>query len=245
MRSKTSTRAVKGGASPAGKASPRTRPPDPSKTSVGKAKAAKQPVRIFVSYSHANVAYQEKLQIHLAALKRNEVETWFDGDMAAGDKLNTEISNKLRAAHVFVALMSPEYIHSHWCQLEYRRAMGRRAKGAMRVVVVVLRPCLWKDTGASELKVLPRDGRTVSDWRSMDHAFANVAEGIKGAVRAVRAAQTEKAKARPAKPARSPGVPKPKKPAVKAKGSPSDPVKARPAARAARDQGAVRKRAAR
>lgn len=199
MRSKTGTRAAKGGASPAGKASPRARPPDPSRTSVGKTKSAKQPVRIFVSYSHANAAYQEKLQIHLAALKRDGVETWFDGDMAAGDKLNTEISNKLRAAHVFVAMMSPEYIHSHWCQLEYRRAMGRRARDLMRVVVVVLRHCDWKATGASELKVLPRDGRPVSSWRTTDEAFNDVTQGIRGAVRAVRASLGAAARKPPTK----------------------------------------------
>jgi hypothetical protein len=177
--------------------------PSPPKPSVPKAKTKKPTVRIFVSYSHANAAQQAKLQVHLAQLKRDEVETWFDGDMEAGDALNTEISRRLREAHVFVALMSPQYIHSHWCQLEYRRAMGRRARGAMRVVVVVLRHCDWKDTGASALKVLPRGGRVVSNWRTADEAFYDVTEGIRGAVRAVRASLAEDAKARPARAARS------------------------------------------
>jgi hypothetical protein len=171
-----------------------------------KAKPTKPTVRIFVSYSHANAAQQAKLQIHLAQLKRDEVETWFDGDMEAGDSLNAEISRKLREAHIFVALMSPEYIHSHWCQREYRRAMGRRARGAMRVVVVVLRHCDWKDTGASALKVLPRDGRMVSNWRTADEAFHDVTQGIRGAVRAVRASLVEAAKAKPGR------VAKPKTP---------------------------------
>ncbi|MFF8799865.1 MULTISPECIES: toll/interleukin-1 receptor domain-containing protein [unclassified Methylobacterium] len=179
------------------RASPHTRATMATKTPAQPAKPKKATVRIFVSYCHANAAAQEKLQIHLAHLKRDEVETWFDGDMHAGDKLNTEISRKLREAHVFVALMSPEYIASHWCQLEYRRAMGRRARGSMRVVVVVLRHCDWKATGASELKVLPRDGRQVSSWRTMDEAFYDVTQGLRGAVRAVRATMAEAAKAKP------------------------------------------------
>lgn len=206
-------------------------------------KPGKATVRIFVSYCHANAVQQAKLQVHLAQLKRDEVVTWFDGEIKAGDKLNAEISRKLRAADIFVALMSPEYIASHWCQLEYRRAMGRRAKGLMRVVVVIVRPCAWKDTGASELKVLPRDGRTVSDWRSMDHAFANVAEGIKGAVKAVRASLAEAVPARSSKPTRAPGTSGAKKRVVKVKVGSEASVKARPAARAGRDQRAMRKRA--
>ncbi len=213
----------------------------PAKATAPKPKKAK--VRIFVSYCHANAIQQAKLQIHLAQLKRDEVETWFDGDMEAGDRLNTEISRKLREADIFVALMSPEYIASHWCQLEYRRAMGRRAKGSMRVVVVVVRPCAWKDTGASDLKVLPRDGRTVSDWRSMDHAFANVAEGIKGAVKAVRAALPPAVPTRPAKATRSASALVAKKRLVPAKGGRSAAPKASPGAGAAKGKRPERSRA--
>ncbi|WP_246692716.1 toll/interleukin-1 receptor domain-containing protein [Methylobacterium sp. WL64] len=199
----------------------------PSKPTAPKAKAKKATVRIFVSYSHANVVQQAKLQIHLAQLKRDEVETWFDDHMAAGDKLSTEISRNLREADIFVALMSPEYLASRWCQLEYNRAMGRRAKGLLRVVVVVVRPCAWKDTGASDLKALPRDGRSVIDWRSMDHAFADVAEGIKGTVRAVRASMPAKARATNPNRARPASTAKAEKPRAMAKVASRVPAKAR------------------
>lgn len=228
MLAKTVSRPRKGKPPPAKGITVRARPVDPSKPSRPATKTPKTKVRIFVSYCHVNAVQQAKLQVHLAQLKRDEVETWFDGDMAAGDKLSTEISRKLREADIFVALMSPEYIHSHWCQLEYKRAMRRRANGAIRVVVVVVRPCGWKDTGASELKVLPRDGRTVSDWRTMDHAFADVTEGIKGAVRAVRAS---KAAAKPAQASRSTAAPKAKQPTTRAKATPGARPKAKPGAK--------------
>lgn len=211
---------------------------------VAAPKLGKATVRIFISYCHANVVQQAKLQVHLAQLKRDEVVAWFDGEMEAGDKLNTEISRKLRAADIFVALMSPEYIASHWCQLEYRRAMGRRARGSMRVVVVIVRPCAWKDTGASDLKVLPRDGRAVSDWRSMDHAFANVAEGIKGAVKAVRAALPEVVPERPVKATRSASAPGTKKRPTPVKGGRKALTKASPSKKAAKGKGPARSRAA-
>ncbi|WP_245524092.1 toll/interleukin-1 receptor domain-containing protein [Methylobacterium nonmethylotrophicum] len=201
-------------------------------------------MRIFVSYCHANAVQQAKLQVHLAQLKRDEVEAWFDGEMEAGDKLNTEISRKLRAADIFVALMSPEYIASRWCQMEYKRAMGRRARGFMRVVVVVVRPCAWKDTGASDLKVLPRDGRPVSDWRSMDHAFADVAEGIKGTVKAVRARPPGTAPSRPAETTRSAAAPAPKKRPAPAKGGRKAPAKVGAGATTAKGKRLARSRAA-
>ena len=92
-------------------------------------------MRIFVSYSHADDASRVKLEKHLAPLKREGVSTWFDGDIHAGEELDPEISRALRKAHLFVALISSDYLSSNYCwKKEYLRAMRRRALGSMRVV---------------------------------------------------------------------------------------------------------------
>jgi len=101
--------------------------------------------------------------------------------------LDTNIARALRRAHLFVALLSPEYLASHYCwRIEYQRAMNRRARGTMRVAAVVVRPCDWKATRAAGFKLLPKDGRAVTRWRSADDAFLNVVEGIRGVVKAIR-----------------------------------------------------------
>ena len=149
-------------------------------------KSIKPEVRIFVSYSRVHEASREKLKIHLAPLTRDNVVLWYDGEMEAGDKLTTKISNAIRNSHIFVALLSPEYLDSDWCQMEYRRAMSRRARGLMRVVATIVRPCLWKETPVADLVVLPDGGRAVIEWRSADTAFLNVAQGIGRVVKSVR-----------------------------------------------------------
>ncbi len=147
----------------------------------------KVPVRIFVSYSHRDSTAREQLEVHLAVLKRDNVSTWFDGDMDAGDALDTNISRELRNANIFVALLSPDYLHSRYCwELEYRRAMNRRARGTMRVVAVVVRPCDWRSTRAARFKLLPKDGKAVTKWRSADEAFLDVVGGLRGVVAAFR-----------------------------------------------------------
>ena len=125
-------------------------------------KTAKAEIRIFISYSHKDAGAEEQLQTHLATLKRDGVTIWSDNDIEAGDALNSEISLALRRAHMFVALLSPDYIASNYCwNIEYKRAMGRRARGTMRVVAAVIRPCTWKSTRAAGFKLLPKDGRAV------------------------------------------------------------------------------------
>jgi len=177
-----------------GKVSPvsgATKPRAPKALVEAKANArtptGKPEVRIFVSYSHVDAVARAKLETHLAPLIKDGVSTWFDGRMDPGDALDAGISRALRRAHILVALLSPEYLSSRYCQLEYNRAMTRRAKGLMRVVGVVVRPCGWKETSAAGFKLLPEDGRTVLEWRSADAAYLNVAQGIGKLVRTLRA----------------------------------------------------------
>jgi hypothetical protein len=159
----------------------------PAKAKVLKQGPDKPQIRIFVSYSHVDAAAQGRLQIHLAALKREGVETWFDGDMDAGDALDPGVARALRQAHIFIALLSPDYLASHYCwNIEYRRAVNRRARGTIRIVAAVVRPCDWKASRAAGFKLLPRDGRPVTRWRSADEAYLNIAEGIRGVVTTLR-----------------------------------------------------------
>ena len=79
------------------------------------ARASKPEVRLFISYSHKDEAARDKLDIHLAQLKRDNVSTWFDGDLDAGEALDPNIARELRRAHVFVALFSPDYLASKYC----------------------------------------------------------------------------------------------------------------------------------
>ena len=158
-----------------------------TRRAVPKPTASGREVQIFVSYSHVDSAIRDKLEVHLAALKRDGVVTWYDGDMQAGDALDSEISRALRQSHLFVALLSPDYLASNYCwKLEYQRAMGRRARGALRVAAVVVRPCDWKATTAARFKLLPTDGKPVSRWRSQDQALLDVTQGIRRVVQAIR-----------------------------------------------------------
>ncbi|TNC46501.1 toll/interleukin-1 receptor domain-containing protein [Rubellimicrobium rubrum] len=148
---------------------------------------SKPEVRIFVSYSHVDVEAQAKLNTHLAPWRRDGVKVWYDENIEPGAELDAEIARELRQAHIFVALFSPAYLDSNYCwNIEYKRAMGRRARKLMRVVAVVVKPCGWKQTPAAGFKLLPKDGIPPERWSSKDAAYVNVAQGIGEVIKSVR-----------------------------------------------------------
>lgn len=155
--------------------------------STAKPPSRKPEVRIFVSYSHRDAVSQQKLHTHLAPWRRDSVTVWYDENIEPGATLGTEIARELRRAHIFVALFSPSYLDSNYCwNIEYKRAMGRRARKLMRVVAVVVKPCGWKQTPAAGFKLLPKDGVPPERWSSHDAAYVDAAKGIGDVIATVR-----------------------------------------------------------
>jgi hypothetical protein len=162
----------------------RVNPPGAARRS---AKVEAPEVRIFLSYSHKDAAAQEKLQTHLAPWKRDGVTVFVDKNIEPGAQLDPEIARELRRAHIFVALFSPSYLNSNYCwNIEYKRAMDRRARKLLRVIGVIVKPCGWKQTRAAGFKLLPKDGREPERWSSSDAAYVNIAEGIGEVIKTVR-----------------------------------------------------------
>lgn len=193
------------------------------KPKVEKKPVGKPEVRVFVSYSHHDAAAQQKLHTHLAPWRRDGVTVWYDENIEPGAALGTEIAREIRRAHIFVALFSPAYLDSNYCwNIEYRRAMGRRAKKLLRVVAVVVKPCGWKQTPAAGFKLLPRDGVPPERWSSHDAAYVDAARGIGEVIATVRrelAAAAKQPAARAKAPPKNLGVKKaasPKKRAMRA-----------------------------
>lgn len=142
-------------------------------------------ITAFVSYSHQDDDLREELDKHLTMLKRQGViDLWHDRRITAGEELDDAIDAALERAQVALLLVSPDFIASDYCyKREMTRAMERHEAGDARVLPIILRPCDWHDAPFGRLMALPRDGRPVVKWPSLDDAFLDVVHGIKGALK--------------------------------------------------------------
>ena len=68
---------------------------------------------IFFSYSHKDETLRDRLDTHLAVLKREGiVETWHDRRIAAGDEFAGVIHAKLETADLILLLVSADFLSS-------------------------------------------------------------------------------------------------------------------------------------
>ena len=138
-------------------------------------------MKAFISYSHKDDAALERLHTHLAMLRRDDrIDAWFDREILAGGDLDAEIADQLESCELFLFLVSPDFLASDYCvEREMERALERHHAGEARVVPIILEPCDWTSSPLRQLKVLPRDGKPVSEWTNENNAYVDVVKELR------------------------------------------------------------------
>lgn len=141
---------------------------------------------VFMSYSHADEAMRDRLEAHLAVLKREGViETWHDRRIVPGDRLDGSIMTEVDTADIFLFLLSADFLASDYCyEVEMGRALEREARGEAVVIPVVLHSCEWMRTPLRKFMALPTDGKPIAKFAYPEDGYMEVVEGIRRAVAA-------------------------------------------------------------
>ena len=141
---------------------------------------------VFFSYSHSDEPLRDRLEIHLAMLKRQGViDVWHDRRLPPGDNIDLGISAQLEAADLILLLVSPDFLASPYCYgVEMSRAIERHSLGEARVLPVILRPCDWHTAPFGKLLATPKDGKPITKHADLDEAFLEITNAIKAALAA-------------------------------------------------------------
>jgi hypothetical protein len=148
-------------------------------------------IDVFISYSHKDKEFRDKLDRYLNILKRQGViSTWHDRNITAGTEWEGEINKHLNTAQIVLLLISLDFLSSDYCYgIEVERAMERHEAGEAHVIPIILRPVDWEDTPISRLQALPEDALPVILWAYEDEAFVDILRGIRVAIEEIRAGQ--------------------------------------------------------
>lgn len=145
-------------------------------------------ISVFISYAHADRKLREKLEDHLSSLKYSgKITIWQDQEIPAGANWEDLISSHFNEADLILFLVSSSFIASKYCwNKEVQTALEWHRAGTVRVIPIILRPVLWRDTPLGQLQALPTGMKPVTQWDNEDAAFEDVARGIQDAVEDLR-----------------------------------------------------------
>jgi hypothetical protein len=136
---------------------------------------------LFISYSHVDTNVLDRLHTHMAILKQEgKVSAWFDREILPGGDLDFSINEKLIAADIFIAIVSPDYLHSKYCyQIEFKAALSRMEAGELVIVPIIAEPCDWQASPFGKMKAIPTDGKAISDWVNKNTAYLNIIQELR------------------------------------------------------------------
>jgi nucleotide-binding universal stress UspA family protein len=106
------------------------------------AAAASQRQGVFISYSHADAQWLERLQKHLKPLQRDGVEVWDDTRLRAGERWREEIREALAKTKVAILLISADFLASDFIVTNELPPLLKAAEeDGATILPVIISPC--------------------------------------------------------------------------------------------------------
>ena len=158
--------------------------------------------KVFISYSHDDIAMRQTLQQYLINLERDGlIEIWQDGLIQAGEDWDKKIKQGLENADICILLLSQPFIASNYVhETEFRTIMEKRNNETCQIIPVLLKDCDWKNwkvyppdvmkslgEEAPEYKIgsfqfLPEENKrlkAIGKWQHPEEAWLQVADTIR------------------------------------------------------------------
>lgn len=141
-------------------------------------------LKVFISYSHKDKEFKEKLVKHLSSLIRQKyICLWYDNMIQPGEDLDESVLEALHSSQVMLLLVSANYLSSEYCyETELGEAMRMRKEQGMIVIPIMVRPVDVKGTLFDGIMSLPTDRKAITQFSNQDEAYEDIAKGIRRVV---------------------------------------------------------------
>ena len=138
---------------------------------------------VFISYSHKDEEWKDRLMTHLKALQMEDtLNVWDDRRITAGQDWKGEVEKAIASASVAILLISADFLASKFIRgKEVPPLLRRRENEGLRIFPVIVNPCSWKRIKwLAEIQARPTDGRALSagDEHQINADLAAIAEEV-------------------------------------------------------------------
>lgn len=98
---------------------------------------------VFISYSHADIEYLNRLKIHLKPFEKNElIDLWEDTKIKAGEKWKEKIERALEKSVIAILLISADFLASDFIIDNELPPLLKAAEEKGKLILpVILKPC--------------------------------------------------------------------------------------------------------
>lgn len=107
-------------------------------------------------------------------LQRFNLSLWGRNDLVAGTNWKDEMKRHLATTAFFVPLVSSSLLASDMCIIEILSAQYRAQQEGLKIISILLRPCVFEYSDLSQYDYLPKSGKTIIEHSNTDKAWTEV-----------------------------------------------------------------------
>jgi predicted nucleotide-binding protein len=138
---------------------------------------------VFISYSHKDIQWLDKLQIMIKPLVRKEsLKVWSDTQIEPGDKWLDEIKKALTSAKVAVLLVSPDFLASDFIgDNELPPLLDAAKREGLTILWIAVSSCMYKETEIAKYQAVNNPSEPLDSLTSaqLNKELVRIAEKIK------------------------------------------------------------------
>jgi hypothetical protein len=195
---------------------------------------------VFVSYSHVDKKWLDRLKVHLKPLERDhKINIWMDSKLRGGDKWQAEINKALSRAKVALLLVSADFLASNFiCSDELPQLLRAANREGLVIIPVIVGYSSFDRSSIRQFQAINNldrplnklsEGEVEEIFSRVHHQIHDIFTALKVPAKPAKpATRIPKAKKQPAPPA-SPSSAVPKKVSVTASKKPLPSVSSRKA----------------
>lgn len=141
--------------------------------------------QVFISYSHKDQRWLERLHTHLKPFERtHRIQVWDDSRIAPGERWRAEIGSALASARVAVLLVSPDYLASDFVAAhELPPLLEASARDGLTILWVAVSASAYAETEIREYQCVNDPARPLDSLKParLNEELVKICEAIRRA----------------------------------------------------------------
>ena len=139
-----------------------------------------RPTSIFSVCASPDIQSLGQWEAHLYPLElAGTVSTWSAHDLQAGSDRLKHLRDHLDQADLIILMLCADFFTDVECEALMEHALERYRQGTVRVIPLLLRPCVFSETKLATFAPFPSDGRPITLWENTDAAFDDCVRGLR------------------------------------------------------------------
>lgn len=151
-------------------------------------KEKKKKKTVFVSYSHADIDYLKRLEVHLKPFEKNGlIDLWSDTKIKAGEKWKEKIERALEKSAIAILLISADFLASDFIIDNELPPLLKSAEEKGKIILpVIIRPCRFtRDKNLSKFQSIndPKIPLSKMDDNGKEEVYVEIADYIDDSIK--------------------------------------------------------------